>query len=121
MASYFVEFTAYINERMRPEGFPREVKIKDIYTNVDNFDTLVNGVRERFQKLAAGPGLTVLKNPDEIIESGINQFSKYWYLPWHQITHLGVEVKQITEVPENSPEFITKIEVPDKKPKEIVN
>ena len=93
--SYFVDFTAFIDERKRPEGFPKAIHIKDAYNNIESLEHLQYKVNERFVKLISGTGLVVLKDEDEVIDEGKITFDKRIYVPWHMITHMTLDVFHI--------------------------
>jgi hypothetical protein len=93
--SYFVDFTAFIDERKRPEGFPKAIHIKDAYNNIESLEHLQYKVNERFVKLISGTGLVVLKDEDEIIDEGKITFDKRIYVPWHMITYMKLDVFHI--------------------------
>jgi hypothetical protein len=96
MSSYFIDFTAFIDERKRPDGFRREVHIQETYNNILDTEHLQLIVNERFIKLVSSAGIVALKNPDEIIDSKIT-FDKRIFIPWHMVTHMSVNVMPITE------------------------
>lgn len=96
MAKYFVDFTGYIDEVKRPENFPREIHVKDVLDNVEDIQHLQFLVNNKFTSLVLGAGLVVFKNEDAVHSTGIT-FDKRWFVPWHMITHFGVEVKHIPE------------------------
>jgi hypothetical protein len=96
-ASYFVDFTAYVNERIRPEGFPKEVHIQETYENVENTSHLQMIVNDRFVKLVTSAGLVVLKDPTGIMDSSIITFDRRRFIPWHMLTHMELKVSLIPE------------------------
>ncbi len=119
---YYVEFTAFINERIRPEGFPREIKVLEIFDNIESTAHLQFKVNERFVQLATSAGLIVLKNPSEILESGVVTFDKRWFVPWHMITHMGIRVERMPQRLSSSQDSLVPNDpTPEKNPKESVN
>ena len=104
MPSFLVDFTAYIDENRRPDGFPREVHIKENYTDVPSTEILKKIVNDRFVALVTSQGLVVFKNPDEIYDQTTITFDKRVYIPWHMITHMHVSTHQIIEIPEPDPQ-----------------
>ena len=97
--SYFVDFTAFIDERKRPEGFPKTIHIKDTYDSVESIPHLQFLVNERFVKLANSAGLVVMKDDDEPIDEGKITFDKRLFVPWHMITHMKLDVFHIPAKP----------------------
>ena len=121
-SSYYVEFTAFINERIRPEGFPREVKVQETFENIENTAHLQFKVNERFIQLVTSAGLIILKNPTDILDSNIITFDKRWFVPWHMITHMGLRVERMPQVistPQDS--LVPHDPAPEEKPKDKVN
>lgn len=98
MPSFFVHFIAHIDERKRPEGFPKEVYVDDTY-GVENNEQLGKIVNRRFVELVSSSGLVVMKKYDETIDQSILSFDKRIFVPWHMITHLEVSVRQLVEPP----------------------
>lgn len=115
MPNYFVVFTAHIDERKRPEGFPKEVYVKEQYNDCQSADHIKVIVNDRFIKLVTSAGLVVLKNPDEPLEENIFTFDKRVFVPWHMITHLYVDVEQLVMPPIPTPQD-SLIPVDDPKP-----
>jgi hypothetical protein len=99
MATYYADFIAYVDERKRPENFPREVHVIETYADVDNPDQLKAIVNDRFVKLVTSAGLVVLKEPNGILENGIITFDKRRFVPWHMLTHMEAKVTMIQEPP----------------------
>lgn len=123
MSSYYVEYTAFVDERKRPEGFPRYVKVKDTYTNVENIDHLQQIVNERVKVLATGSGIVALKDPDKPLEQGVITFDQRIFVWSHMLTHMEIsKVALITEPIIGAPYSIAQAEpAPVKKTKETVN
>jgi hypothetical protein len=120
-SEYFVEFVAYVNERIRPEGFPHEVKIQDTFKNVESTEHLQFLVNDRFVKLVTSAGLVVLKDPDETTTAGVITFDKRRFVPWHMLTHMEVKVVLIPSQARPQDPIVPSNSEPDKSPKELVN
>lgn len=97
MSTYLVEFTAYVNERHRPEGFPREVRVQEIFQNVQSIAHLQYLANDKFIKLVTSSGLVVLIDPDEPLEEGKITFDRRMFVNWSLLTHMTMSVKLITE------------------------
>jgi len=95
MSDYYVRFTGHIDERKRPEGFPRSVIIDESYS-VENEAHLGQVVNERFKSLVQAPGIVVMKDANALVEHGIMTFDKRMYVPWHMITHFDAVIKLIS-------------------------
>lgn len=96
--TYFVDFTAYVNERMRPEGFPHEVHVQETYEDVQDTHHLQTIVNSRFIQLVTSAGLVVLKDPSEILDSSVITFEKRRFVNWSIITHMDVKVTRIPDL-----------------------
>lgn len=120
-ASYFADFTAYVDARKRPENFPREVHVHETYGDVENIDHLKAIVNDRFIKMVSSAGLVVLKDPFDILDVSRVTFDKRRFVPWHMLTHMEVKVTLIAE-PASPQEPLLPIHLaPEPKAKEKVN
>jgi hypothetical protein len=97
MSSYFVDFTAYVDERRRPENFPHEVHVQETFENVESIAQLQYLVNDKFIKLVSSAGLIVLKDPDEPLPSGVVTFDRRIFVNWSLLTHMSVSVKLIAD------------------------
>lgn len=121
MAQYFADYVGYVDERKRPEGFPREVHVHETYGEVESTDHLKAIVNDRFVKLVTAAGLVVLKEPSDILDSSIITFDKRRFIPWHMLTHMELKVQLISEPQRPQDGILPPESVPEKKPKELVN
>ena|SRR5271166_3021648 len=121
MPNYFVRFTAHIDERKRPENFPKEIYIDETYENVEGGAQQIRQIaNQRFLQLAMANGLVSLKK-QETMEQELVTFDKRVYVPWHMITHMHMKVTQLVEVPDvKAPDPIAP-EPPPEKPTASVN
>lgn len=110
MSSYFVVYTAYIDERKRPENFPRYVQIREVYDNIESTDHLKHAVNTYVTKMASAPGIVVFKDPDEIVDTSLITFDKRRFIPWHMITHVEMTAKVMFELPSNPIDAIAPID-----------
>lgn len=122
MSTYFAEYIGYIDERKRPENFPHEIRIQDIYENIESTEQLQSLVNEKFVRAASTAGWVVLKEPAEIIDSVVILFNKCRFVPWHMLTHMELKVRLIP-----SPAVLTQDVIvpsnttPDSNTKALVN
>jgi hypothetical protein len=122
MSNYFVKFTAPMDQRKRPENFPDEVSVVNLFYNVQNTEHLKQLVNQKFVELVTSAGLVVMKDPNAVIEQNMVSFDKRIFVPWHMLTSLTVEVKNLVEAPERNPQdSIVPPEEPPASEKEIVN
>jgi hypothetical protein len=122
MPNYFVRFTAHIDERKRPEGFPHEVYVDQTYENVEGGAQQIRQIaNQRFLELAMANGLVVLKKQGETLEQELVTFDKRIYVPWHMITYMHMQVNQLVEEQNvKAPDPIAP-ELPPDKPTAQVN
>lgn len=120
MSSYVVRFTGYIDERKRPENFPKTVEIIESYGHIESTEQLKMLVNNRVTDLAMAPGLIALKNPTNMIDASHIAFNKRRFIPWHMITHLEMQVELIPEPISHPPDPIVPIDE-KVKPGEPVN
>lgn len=118
--SYFVKFTGYIDELRRPENFPHEVHVTEVYNEVESLQHLQFLVNDRFIKLATSAGLVVLKNEDEPSEEGKLTFDKRIFIPWHMITYMTMDVKYMPAKYQPQESIIPSTVAPEEK-KDLVN
>jgi len=94
MPDYLFEYTAFIDERKRPENFPSVVYIREQYRGIDTAENLRELYNQRFKTFVANPGIVVY--PDEtIIDTTDVSFDQRVYVPWHMITHFQGRVKPL--------------------------
>jgi hypothetical protein len=121
MPNYFVRFIAHIDERKRPEGFPREIYVDETYENVEGAQQVRQMANQRFLQLAMSNGLVSLKK-QETMEQELVTFDKRVYVPWHMITHMHMKVTQLVEVSDvKAPDPIAPEDTPPDKPTAQVN
>lgn len=99
MSDYFVDYTAFIDERKRPENFPHQVHVINILRNVQSIDQLKDDVNKHFLNLVTSAGLVVMKDPSEPVEQDRITFDKRFFVPWHMLTHMQVDVSVISPPP----------------------
>jgi hypothetical protein len=97
MADYLLEWEAHIDERKRPEGFPKSVFIREQYGNVDD-SQLKELYNTRVKTIVTNPGIVVFTEDEPIDATKLN-FDQRVYIPWHMITHFHGRVKLVTPAP----------------------
>lgn len=123
MADYLFEFVAHIDERKRPEGFPREVFIREQYQGLETDEQVKDFYNQRVKTMLVNPGLIVFLNEAEVIQTSLT-FDQRVFIPWHMITHFHGRAKLMT-----TPSIATPLEsivpvAPEPSPsggKELVN
>jgi hypothetical protein len=116
---YFVNFVGFIDERKRPEGFPRKINDKQVF-EVESLQHLQSMVNDRFIKLVSQSGLVVMKDDTEIQDENKLTFDKRVFVPWHMITHMVLEVNMMPVRPMLQDSIVPDAITPD-KPKEWTN
>jgi hypothetical protein len=95
MPDYYVEFEAHIDERKRPEGFPKSIFIKEQYSNIESEQQLKDIFNDRVRVIVTNPGI-VFYPDNEIIDGKALSFDQRTYVPWHMITYFHGKVKLMT-------------------------
>lgn len=98
MSDYYIEFEAHIDERKRPEGFPKSVFIKEQYMNVETDEHLKQIFNDRVRVIVSNPGMVIYPDESTPIDAKLN-FDQRVYVPWHMITHFHGRVKLMTPAP----------------------
>lgn len=98
MADYYIEFEAHIDERKRPEGFPRSVFVKEHYMGVETDEQLKQIFNDRVRTIVTNPGIVTYPDETQHIDAKLN-FDQRVYVPWHMITHFHGRVKLMTPAP----------------------
>jgi hypothetical protein len=101
MTDYLFEFEAHIDERKRPEGFPKSVFVKEQYQGLDD-EKMVDLYNGRVKTMVMNPGLVVFPE-NKIIDSSKITFDQRIFVPWHMITHFHGRVVPLTPMIEGAP------------------
>lgn len=121
MSDYYVDYTAFIDERKRPENFPKLIHVVRILNNVHGVEQLKKDVNETFLELVQSAGLVAVKDPNEIVEQGMVTFDKRFFVPWHMLTHMQVDVKVLSRPEAVIPQAPIVPTEPEIKPTESSN
>jgi hypothetical protein len=104
MSNYFVKFTAPVDRFKRPDGFPEEISVVDLLYNVQGTEHLKQLVNRKFVDLVTSAGLVAMKDPDAIVDQNMVTFDKRFFVPWHMLTSLTVDVKLLVDPLERNPQ-----------------
>jgi hypothetical protein len=116
MPDYAIEFEGHIDERKRPEGFPRSVFVREQYQGIETDQQLKELYNSRFLTIVKQPGFVVYLE-DQIIDGTSLSFDQRVYIPWHMITHFHGNAKLMTPQLENiMPQEVTLSEKEKKLP-----
>jgi hypothetical protein len=121
MTDYYVDYTAFVDERKRPENFPKQVHVVRILNSIQGTDHLKHEVNQVFLELVTSAGLVAMKDPNEIVEQGMVTFDKRFFVPWHMLTHMQVDVKVLVRPEAVIPQSPIVPTEPEIKPEEKVN
>jgi hypothetical protein len=106
MTDYFVDYTAFVDERKRPENFPKQVHVINILNNVQSTEQLRTFINNSFTNMVTSAGLVCMKDPNAIVEQNMVTFDKRFFVPWHMLTHLIVDVKLLIHPVEENPHAV---------------
>jgi hypothetical protein len=97
MFHYTAKFIGYINERKRPENFPRSIYCIGTYqvNNVAELAALINNEMETIFRIQ---GMMIQIDPTTIDPAKINVEGRI-FVPMHMITHIRAEIKQMQPRP----------------------
>lgn len=96
MTEYFVTFTAYIDERKRPENFPKKIHSLAI-VQADTVDQLVKNVNNLLvEAIVKNQGMAVPIEIAKMEKVGQLDFSNRMWVPLHMITHIVPSINIIT-------------------------
>jgi hypothetical protein len=105
---YIITFTGYIDERKRPENFPRKIEDVQVVSFPDG-DALVNYVNKRVFMYAANQGMGVAIDKGAMEDMRIIDTNRMW-VPTHMITHITATYKTIMgEMPQVAANGITEM------------
>ena len=119
MPDYLFEFTAHIVEDKRPEGFPRQVFIREQYVDLPDSESVKTLYNSRVKSLVTNPGIVVFIDDKAIIDTELS-FDQRVFIPWHMISYLHGRAKQLTP-PEAMLDKMALPELPPVKPKDWAN
>lgn len=119
ISTYFVNFIASIDERKRPENFPRQVYDRKVF-EVEDLQQLQAMVNRRFIELVSSSGMVVFKDETAIHDENKLTFDKRVFVPWHMITHMVLEVNMMPVRPVTQDSIVPDNIAPD-SPKEWKN
>jgi hypothetical protein len=97
MPDYMFEFTAHIDERKRPEGFPKEVRIVEQYNGLESDEQVKDLYNARVKVMIGNPGIVTFIDPNKIIDTTSLSFDQRIFIPWHMITYFHGRVKIIQQ------------------------
>lgn len=100
MPSYTAKFIAHIDERKRPEGFPRTVYCVGTYFANSNAQ-LAELINSEITTIIQNQGMMISTDPEATIDlrSVLANISKRVFIPIHMISHIRTELKQMANMP----------------------
>jgi hypothetical protein len=94
--NYLVTITGHINEEVRPEGFPREIRQVEVISAVNNAK-LGEAVNDLTILHLRNRGMAVRKDPYAKIDPYTLDLNRMW-VPMDMISHMDVDVQMIQEL-----------------------
>ena len=97
MSQYWVELTGHIDERKRPENFPKTVKFVtqvEASSNAMLVDEVSKALFVNFLRLG---GVATRLDPHGMETLGETDVTQYTFTPVHMITHITPVVKLISD------------------------
>lgn len=97
LPTYFIQFTGHICERVRPENFPKEVKV-NIVMEFESYEKCKEFVQNYAGAFLSTQSMVVMKDPDAVMRGF--DFEKRMIVPMHMISYIDCTVKQVvSEIP----------------------
>ena len=91
---HLITFNFYIDERKRPENFPR-VLHDLVLVQADSKEGLVNAVNTESLKYVRMQGVSVRKDPYAVEQPNVLDTNRM-FVPIHMWTHFDADVKSVT-------------------------
>ena len=91
--NFLVRFTGHLNERIRPEGFPREIWVEYIEELSD--ENLKLFVQTRLGDFVRQQGMVVPKKQKEMEDETKLTFDKKMFVPMGMIAFIDVQIAMI--------------------------
>jgi hypothetical protein len=100
MQAYTAKFIGFINERKRPENFPKSVYCIGTYSAQNN-SHLAEMLNTEFSTIIANQGMMISTDPEQLIDltNVVENMKTRVFIPIHMITHIKVEVKPMGPIP----------------------
>lgn len=95
---YMVKFIAAIDERKRPENFPRSVFAIGTYSAADNRQ-LAGQINDEMMGILQMHGMMISTDPAATIDMMKVTTEGRVFVPMHMITHFRTEVKSMSPMP----------------------
>lgn len=106
---YLVRFIGHIDERKRPENFPKEV-YSDLMVRVQAEKELKDAINQQSMVFITHQCMIVPKNPDAIQDMGKAVRDARMIVPLHMITHITTLTTHILgEIPEANLEGVLQL------------
>jgi len=100
MPSYTAKYIAFIDERRRPENFPKQVYCVGTYFAQNNAQ-LAEQLNNEITTIIQNQGMIISVDPESTIDltNVIANLEGRVFIPMHMITHIRTQVKQMGAMP----------------------
>lgn len=100
---FLVRYNAHIVENKRPkdENFPPVLVVNHIY-DAPTDEVLGNLINQSYQEFLNSPGITFFRDPTKQRQPGTGNVTNRFFLPWHMIAYMDVDISPITEKEEKT-------------------
>jgi hypothetical protein len=95
MADYLVKIIGHIDERKRPENFPKEIHILEAVANADK-KFLVDFVQKQMKNIVYVQGMGVSRDPAAMQDPNKLDTNRM-FVPMHMLTHIDAEVTELQQ------------------------
>lgn len=95
--NFFIRFTGHINERIRPEEFPKEIYVDYIVQDVSD-EQVKNLVQMYMEQFVKQNGMVVKRNHSEMEDETTLVFDKKMYVPMPIIAFITAEVSILADL-----------------------
>ena len=100
MASYTAKFIAHIDERKRPENFPKQVFCIGTY-RADNNGQLAEQINSEMTTIIQNQGMMISTDPEQVVDltNVLVNLKNRIFIPIHMITYIQTELQQMGAMP----------------------
>lgn len=95
--NFFVRFIGHVNERIRPEGFPREIYVDYVLQEVTD-EQLKNMVQAYMDQFVKQNGMVAKINHSETEDETRLSFNKKMFVPMFMIAFIDISVSIIADL-----------------------
>jgi len=102
MDQYLVTIIGHVNESVRPEGYPKQMKVLGVYS-VPNAEKLKEYINTEIAAICRNGGMVVQRDSAQLVDiSQLDPKDKLFVFN-HMFTHLTTEVQRLVVLPPQVP------------------